>query len=183
MPTRIPFRFWLVGMALVFFIAGVVFRASAQMDFSITSPKSESVITGQSVTFDFALPKDFKLVDYQTHLEPMFGQGHIHLWIDQTPTPETAIEITSPYTITNLKYGQHSATAELVTNSHLSLIPKTLAVINFTTTPPQAPSVTKPVFILSVLSFVMIASALYLVSFYQKRFLPKLPQKPRRKSK
>lgn len=181
--ARIPFRFWLVGLAVSFFLAGVILRVSAAIDFSITSPLPNSVVTGQSVTLTFSLPQSFKIVDYQTHPHATFGQGHIRLWIDSSSNPKDAIPVTSDtYTLSNLKYGSHLVTAELVTNDDASLIPKTVTTLSFTTTPPPsvAPQALQYILTVSILSVILISAAMLLVS--QHRKLP-LPKKSSRRSR
>ena len=52
-PARLPFRFWMVGMALIFFIAGAFFRVSAAPEtvLSITNQSSQKILLLSLICF------------------------------------------------------------------------------------------------------------------------------------
>lgn len=185
-PARIPFRLWLLGLAVSFFLAGVILRVSAASDFAITSPAPNSTLVGSTVTLQFSLPASFKLVNYQTHPRAAYGQGHIRLWVDTAPNPDDAIPvITTSYTLTHLRYGPHQVTAELVTNDNASLIPQTLTTTAFTTVSSLSPHPTLQTLLpLSLLTFISIVFAMVLVLPHRRLHPPKktLRRSPKNKS-
>ena len=78
--------------------------------------------------------ENFEIVDYNLNQTPKIGQGHIHLWLDDTsPTPESAVKLASDeFTFSDVAYSNHTLRAELVNNNHTSFAPPVVVVENFT---------------------------------------------------
>lgn len=154
---------------------------------NIISPIPNQNIVSDKVTVGLSVP-NFKLTDYKTYVKPTYGQGHIHLWLDQTtPTKASAIKITAPtYTFENVKPGNHILVAELVANDHSSLNPKMVTSVSFKTSLPVSPSNSSNIVIMSVMAFLLVTLALYFISIPKtykspKKSSPKSPKKPSRK--
>lgn len=171
--------------ALATFTLGAVLRVSAATEFAILSPTTYSTVSGSEVTVTFSIPEIIKLTDYSTSSKSVYGQGHIHLWLDQTDLSKAnAIEVTTEqYTLKNIKPGSHVLTAELVTNAHTSLMPIANSQIQFDTTQMKTSSPISP---FSSLSFQMSLVALILISlslYFIKTHIHKKSPKSKSKSK
>lgn len=105
---------------------------SAGPKLTIITPSEEQTIYGNKIPVLLSI-ENFNVVDYQTNPSPAPGQGHIHLWLDdQNPTAQTAVKVTSDnFTYSDVAYGSHVLTAELVTNDHKSLAPPQAVTVNF----------------------------------------------------
>src|SRR3972149_9833723 len=86
--------------------------------------------------------ENFEIVDYNLNQTPKIGQGHIHLWLDDTsPTPESAVKLASDeFTFSDVPYGNHTLRAELVNNNHTSLNPPVIVTVSFKNEPVGSPS-------------------------------------------
>jgi hypothetical protein len=180
-PIRLSFRIWLILFAFIVFLAGVVYNAQAASVFSVVSPLPGSLVTGNVISVKFDIPDYLKIVDYKSHSRSAFGQGHIHLWLDQTDLSATsAIQVTSDsYILENVKPGPHQIIAELVTNEHLPLIPKTTAAVSFQTQTP--PPVSPPAFSSLILGILLSITLLVVSLFFVSSFTapaPKLTKSP-----
>lgn len=104
-----------------------------------TTPKLEIITPGEGQTiYGNKVPvllsvENFDIVDYQQNTKPAAGQGHIHLWLDDTnPTAQSATKVVQDsHTFSNVAYGDHTLRAELVTNDHKSFVPPQVITINF----------------------------------------------------
>src|SRR3972149_7159348 len=115
--------------------------------------------------------ENFEIVDYNLNQTPKIGQGHIHLWLDDTsPTPESAVKLASDeFTFSDVPYGNHTLRAELVNNNHTSLNPPAVTTVSFTNEPVGSPSPVAPsgfdkntaLVILVVVALVIIAAWWY----------------------
>ena len=126
----------------------VLFTSSAFAQTSGTTPTLKAItpsegmpIYGNKVPILFAV-ENFQLTDYQKTPTPVRGQGHIHVWLDDTsPTMESAKKvITDSTSYSDLPYGNHTLKAELVGNNHASLTPPVVVTVKFKSTPPASPS-------------------------------------------
>jgi len=145
---------------------------------SFVSPTPNQIIAGPKVVVKIAVA-NFALVDYKTHPKLVPGQGHLHLWLDQTkPTKASAVKAVSPtYTFQNVKPGSHALIAELVANDHTSLVPPVTAAVKFTTS--ATPSSNQlSLLIPIVIAFLSLTLALYFVSTTKPK-----TGKPARKSR
>lgn len=158
-------KFWLALGAAALFSLGVTAQAAGTPTLTILAPQTNQTLSGNQVAASFGLT-NFVLTDYQTHSKAVAGQGHIHLWLDQSDlTKSSAIKVAADtYTFENVKPGDHTLVAELVANDHSSLRPPVVATTSFSTAPIQAPAMNifnTPMFMISILAFLMIAIALY----------------------
>ncbi len=171
------------------FIPALVLAAvfAAYPSLAVTSPTKNQNIVSDKVTVNLSVP-NFKLTDYKTYVKPTYGQGHIHLWLDQaTPAKASAIKIATPtYTFENVKPGNHVLVAELVANDHSSLNPKVITTVNFKTSLPTPKPNSSYIVTMSIFSFLLIVLALYFISAPKtykspKKSSPKSPRKSSRK--
>lgn len=171
------------------FIPALIIAAvfAAYPSLAITSPGQNQNVISDKVTVSLSAP-NLKLTDFKTYVKPTYGQGHIHLWLDQsTPTKASAIKITTPtYTFENVKPGNHILVAELVANDHSSLNPKMVTSVSFKTSLPVSPSNSSNIVIMSVMAFLLVTLALYFISVPKtykspKKSSPKSPRKSSRK--
>jgi len=107
----------------------------------IITPQEGQTIYGDKLPTLLTV-ENFSLVDYQTYKNRLSGQGHIHLWLDDSaPTKESAVKIFSEdFTYSDVLYGNHTLVAELVANDHNSLNPKVTTTVNFKTEPVGTPA-------------------------------------------
>ena len=91
---------------------------------SFLSPTPGQIISGSKVPVKIAVT-NLSLVDYRTHPRLVSGQGHVHLWLDQTDLSKiSAVKaVSDTYTFDNVKPGNHTLVAELVRNDHSSFTP------------------------------------------------------------
>ena len=158
-------RFWLTLSAAAAFTIGAIRASAAFPAVKIISPVASQAITANQVTVNLSV-QSFQLVDWQTHPQVKVGQGHIHLWLDQTtPTPASAIKTTSKmYTFDHVKPGSHLLRVELVNNDHSFLSPKATATVSFTTQAPAYAARQSSVLMISIVAFLLVVAALLLVS-------------------
>jgi hypothetical protein len=168
-------KFWLALLASLVFGLGVTVKAAGNPNLTISSPTSKQQVIGNSVTVKLAV-SNFNLTDYKTHSRAVTGQGHVHLWLDQTnPTPASAVKVfTDSYTFENVKPGSHVLIAELVNNNHTSLVPPVTNKIEFTTSlvSPSQKLIMTP-FMVCVFAFLFLAVVLYFVTTQTVKFGPK----------
>ena len=132
----------LVGyFALSFLLATSVFAQNPAPMLEVVTPSEGQTIYGNKVPILFSV-ENFQLVDYQTNKLSQAGQGHIHLWLDDSsPTPESAVKLTSDeFTFSDVAYGNHTLRAELVNNNHTPLNPPVAVTVSFTNEAVGSPS-------------------------------------------
>lgn len=164
-PAR-SIKFWLTASAAAIFGVGVfVSRAlGITSTVSIASPTANETVSGTTVNTKF-LVKGTKLVDPGTNMRNVYGQGHLHLWLDQdNPTKLSAIKIaTDTYTFSNVDYGDHKLLVELVNNDHSSFNPKVTATVSFKTVVSQAQK-SNQILMISTAAFLFVCVALFFVN-------------------
>ncbi len=98
----------------------------------IITPSDGQTIYGDKIPILISID-NFQLTDFKTNLKPVAGQGHIHLWLDDSnPTANTAVKlIEDNYTYSNVANGNHTLHAELVNNDHTSLNPPQTTTVQF----------------------------------------------------
>lgn len=108
---------------------------------TVITPGENQTIFGSKIPILFAV-ENFEIVDYQTNTKPATGQGHIHLWLDDTkPTLDSAVKlIRDDFTFSDVAFGQHALRAELVGNNHQSLAPPQVVTVNFKSATASSPS-------------------------------------------
>ncbi len=148
---------------------------------SFVSPTPNQTLSGNKIAVNVAVA-NFALVDYKTHPKLVPGQGHLHLWLDQTkPTKSSAVKSVSPaYAFENVKPGPHTLIAELVANDHSSLIPPATTSVSFTTTTSPSSAQFSPLLPI-VIAFLSLTLALYFMSTTKLKTgkpLQKSPPKP-----
>ena len=128
------------------FVFSVLLATSVLAQSSTPSLKIVTPSEGQTL-YENRVPillsvENFQLVDYQTNQLPQVGQGHIHLWLDETnPTRESAVKlINDDFTFSDVAYGDHNLRAELVNNDHSSFNPPVVVSVNFKNEPVGSPS-------------------------------------------
>ena len=132
---------------------------------NIVSPRPGQVIEGGTVELMVGTPS-YKIVDFEKYTKATSGQGHLHVWVDQTNFSKTsAIKATSNiYKLENLTPGPHTVTVELVANNHNSFSPKNISSVSFTTTPakPEPKKLQSPL-MLTLITLVLLLIATYLM--------------------
>ncbi len=152
---------------------------------SFLSPTPGQIISGSKVPVKIAVT-NLSLVDYRTHPRLVSGQGHIHLWLDQTDLSRiSAVKaVSDTYTFENVKPGNHTLVAELVRNDHSSFTPPLTTTISFQTTTSSSP-ISFSLLTISLLSFLILVITLYFLT--QNRPSPKSKRSagksPRKSSK
>lgn len=170
-------KYWFLVLSLGIFLIGAASRISAANPaLFIVQPSPNSTVVSPIVPLKFAV-SDFKIVDFRTNPHPALGQGHIHLWVDQsTLSAQSAIKIVSnSYVLENLKPGFHTVYAELVSNNHQPFTPPITTALSFRIVSPNqiATSVSyNTVFQLTALTVVLLLIALYF-THYQIQTLTK----------
>ena len=105
------------------------------------TPSDGQTIYGQRIPILLAV-ENFQLVDYGQYKTATRGQGHIHLWLDESkPTADSAKQIsTENFTYSDVPYGEHTLRAELVNNNHTSLTPPVTTTVKFKSAAVASPS-------------------------------------------
>ncbi len=104
----------------------------------IISPTENQKVESDKITVSWKLT-GFTLVDYANNPRNKFGQGHLHLWLDESaPSAANSTKITTgnSYTFENVKSGKHTLVVELQNNDHSSLKPPVKQTIHFETVAP-----------------------------------------------
>lgn len=99
----------------------------------IKTPSEGQTIYGNKIAILFSVD-NFEIVDYSDKTTAVSGQGHVHVWLDnEEQTAQSATKVTEEvFTISDVDFGQHTMTAELVGNTHQSFTPPITTSINFT---------------------------------------------------
>ena len=134
-------KYFIASFAFFALLATSVFAQNPAPILKVVTPSEGQTIYGNKVPILFSV-ENFQLVDYQINKLPQAGQGHIHLWLDDTsPTPESAVKLASDeFTFSDVTYGNHTLRAELVNNNHTSLTPPQVVTANFKNEPVGSPS-------------------------------------------
>jgi len=124
-------------------VATVNAQAATTPTLEIITPTENVPVPSTTVPILFSV-ENFEIVDYGENPSPLAGQGHIHLWIDDTnPTTVSAAKVVEDvYIAENVAYGKHTFVAELVTNNHESLTPPKKVTVNFTSEEVATPEAT-----------------------------------------
>lgn len=107
----------------------------------VVTPSEGQTVYSQRIPVLLAT-ENFQLVDYQQYKTTARGQGHIHLWLDESsPTADSAKQIsTESFTYSDVPYGEHTLRAELVSSNHTSLNPPVTTTVKFKSAPITTPS-------------------------------------------
>ena len=134
-------KYFIASFAFFALLATSVFAQNPAPILKVVTPSEGQIIYGNKVPILFSV-ENFQLVDYQTNKLPQAGQGHIHLWLDDTsPTPESAVKLASDeFTFSDVAYGNHTLRTELINNNHTSLNPPAVTTVSFTNEPVGSPS-------------------------------------------
>ncbi len=99
---------------------------------AIAAPTASQPAYGSKVPILFTVT-NFELTEDAQGAKPKAGQGHILLWLDdQNPTVDSATKVTTDtFTYSDVTYGNHTLTAELVTSDNKSLNPPQKVTVNF----------------------------------------------------
>lgn len=116
---------------------------------SLTSPaapalqiygvEEDSIVSGDQLQVSVVAVLH-ELKDFRTHMQPMAGEGHIHLWLDTDASdPKAAIKAftAEPVVFDKLAPGEHMLTVQLVGNNHAPVQPEVKQVVHFKTEPVQ----------------------------------------------
>lgn len=151
---------------------------------SFISPTPGQIISGSKVPVKIAV-NNFSIVDYRTHPRLVAGQGHIHLWLDQTGLSKTSAvkAVSDTYTFENVKPGSHTLIAELVRNDHSSLNPPMTTTISFQTKASASP-VSYSLLSTSLIAFFILVVTLYFLTQNRPLLKSKRPagKSPRKSS-
>ena len=179
---RLMPRFWLTLSATAAFTMGAIKASAASPTVSVFTPLVNQTVIGNQVNVKLKVDS-FQLLDFHRYPKSKSGQGHLHLWLDQTaPTAASAIKTTSTtYTFDNVKPGNHTLLVELVNNDHSSLAPKATASMSFKTTPTSYVPDSSSLLFFSITAFLLVTAALYLVS--QKTKGKTRPAKPAKRTR
>ena len=130
-----------ISSALVLLTSTLIFAQTTSPALKVITPQEGQTIYGTRLPILFSV-ENFELVDYQTNPSPIAGQGHIHLWLDETnPTRESAAKvIQDSFTFSDVPFGEHTLRAELVTNNHNSLTPPQIVTVTFKNAQLSTPS-------------------------------------------
>lgn len=122
--------------------AAVIAQIPAPTISSIT-PSEGQTIYGNKIPVLIAY-ENFTLEDSATNTIAKPGEGHIHLWMDETnPTGENAVKLKEEtFTYSDVAYGEHTLVAELVNNDHTPLVPPQKVTVKFKNAPVGSPSPT-----------------------------------------
>lgn len=114
-------------------VTAVNAQATGAPTLEIITPSEDQTIYGNKVPILFNV-ENFEIVNYEQNTTAVTGQGHIHVWLDnEEPTPALATKVVEDtFTFSDVPYGSHTLMAELVGNTHQSLIPPQKVTVNFT---------------------------------------------------
>lgn len=135
-----------VSLVLTFSLVGQIHgQTPTGPKLEIITPSDGQTIYGGKIPILISF-ENFEIVDYSANKTPKAGQGHVHLWLDETnPTPENATKVIEDnFTYSDVPFGNHTLVAELVSNNHASLTPVQKMTVNFTSaqiSSPQTPEV------------------------------------------
>ncbi len=161
---------FVLTFAFSIFLAG---NAQAQQDtitFEVLTPKQDQTLYGQKIPILFNV-ENFQLADTESSkVTP--GEGHILLWLDQdTTTTENSTKVVeNTFIYSDVKFGEHTLQAELVTADNKSLTPPQKITVSFKTeTLPQSESPaisnsfdkTTAIVILAIVALVIMAAWWY----------------------
>ena len=185
----------LFALSALTLVTTTTLAQSTSPKLTIITPSEGQTIYGNKVPVLFSV-ENFNIVDYQTNTNPVSGQGHIHLWLDEVnPTAQSAVKVTSDnFTYSDVAYDNHVLRAELVTSDHKSSVPPQVVTVNFKNDPIATPSPTTTsgfdkntaLVILVVVALVIIAAWWYTKEEDQEKSekpIKKTKRLSRRKSK
>lgn len=134
-------KYFITSFAFSALLATSVFAQNPAQMLKVVTPSEGQTIYGNKVPILFSV-ENFQLVDFQINKLVQPGQGHIHLWLDDTnPTPESAVKLVSDeFTFSDVAYGNHTLRAELINNNHSPLAPPVVVTVNFTNEAVGSPS-------------------------------------------
>lgn len=107
----------------------------------IETPQEGQTIYGSKVPVLIST-ENFQIVSSEEGKANQPGEGFVYLWLDTTDTiSATATKVTEDiYTFSDVAYGEHTLTAELVNNNSTSLTPKVTTTVKFKNEPATSPS-------------------------------------------
>src|SRR3989344_7297608 len=112
--------------------------ALAAPSLTITQPAPNQKIESDQVTISWS-STGISLTDYAKTPKNKSGQGHLHLWLDESnPTPANAIKVTTgtSYTFQAVKSGKHTLTVSVQNNDHSPLPSPVSRSVEFETIAP-----------------------------------------------
>lgn len=115
----------------------VLIESTDQPVVHIFSPKEGKVlqISGEEVVVGISV-FNHHLNDFRTTMEPVEGEGHVHVWLDTDVTdPTVAYKMIKPGPVIfeNVQEGRHTLTVQLVGNDHKPVQPIVKQSIQFDT--------------------------------------------------
>ena len=130
-----------ISVLSLIFTSTILAKGNTTPTLIIVTPQEGQTIYGDRIPVLFSV-ENFEIADFQQYSTPKSGQGHIHLWLDDSnPTPQSATKIIKDtHTMSSVAYGQHTLKTELVANNHSSLNPPVTTTIKFKNAPAAAPS-------------------------------------------
>ena len=134
--VEIMFRFLLampLFSAVFLLLTFTVFAAAPTL--KVVKPTDNAVINGYIVEVRFET-SNFALKDYRNNPQPISGQGHLNLWLDQEKLDSSTARKwfrDIPYTFADVSSGNHTLVVELVGNDNGPLSPRVTQTVKFTT--------------------------------------------------
>jgi len=134
---------FLTTLAVSLALPASIIAQSPSPSISSITPSEGQTIYGNKIPILIAY-ENFTLADFAVSTVAKPGEGHIHLWMDETsPIAENAVKLREEtFTYSDVTYGDHTLVAELVNNDHTSLVPPQKVTVKFKNAPVVSPSPT-----------------------------------------
>jgi flagellar basal body-associated protein FliL len=119
-------------VSLLIGTAPVLAQAKPAPKLEVITPGENQTIYGDKVPVLMST-ENFTLTDYQKNPPLVYGQGHIHLWLDdEKPTAESATKtFQEDFTFSDVPYGEHTLKVQFVNNNHTPVTPIQEKIIKF----------------------------------------------------
>lgn len=128
-------------VSLLISASPVIAQAKPAPKLDVVTPGENQTIYGNKIPVLMST-ENFTLTDFQNNPPLVYGQGHIHLWLDdESPTPESASKtFKEDFTFSDVPYGEHTLKVQLVNNNHTPVTPIQEKTIKFKSEPISSPS-------------------------------------------
>ena len=138
---KITAIFSTTAVSLLISTAPVLAQAKPAPKLELITPGENQTVYGDKIPVLIST-ENFTLTDYQKNPPLVYGQGHIHLWLDdENPTAESATKtFQEDFTFSDVPLGEHTLKVQLVNNNHTPVTPVQETTINFKSEPIASPS-------------------------------------------
>lgn len=129
---KITTIFSATALSLLISAAPVLAQAKPAPTLDVITPAEGQTIYGDKIPV-LTSSENFTLVDFQSNPPLVYGEGHIHLWLDDAnPTAESATKsFQEDFTFSDVPYGEHTLKVQLVNNNHTPVTPIQEKTIHF----------------------------------------------------